>query len=636
MKNTNVTPRFSVKTPALLLVLLAIGCASPSRYVVKVNQDEIGEAEMLQVFGRQHQSMELALGDEQDIRKLVPRAVERRLLVQEAYRLGLDTDPAVLEGTARFENEQLSDLFRKSDVDQPVVVTQAELAAAYAQMSNKNLARQIVVASREKAEALRARALAGEPLESMARAESIAQSNKRGGLIIVQWGAPDLARERVVFALTEGQTSEVYESGLGWEFDQLEKRGPVEMPPLDEIQTSVEDVLSRRKAAAHKEAVDAALFQKYDVKMGACPQTLEALRKAQEGKAGDEVCASWKGGTLTAGQLARRMRPEGLAELPPDAVARSAATSAHDMVARVLYGYEGAARGWAARPEVVSAVRFKRENLMEDKLYADYVFKGIAVTDAEAKAFYEANKADFTRPAAYVLAHVLVDTQAEAVKARADALAGEPFEEIAKKRSKDAATASKGGMVGYASEEQLQGPFKVVVLLNEGELSDAIQSKYGWHVVKVVKKMPAHQLTWDEASGWAKERALQQKDSDQYIKWVTRLRETATVDVSDAGVEAMAASRLAALRQDEAEKKAKDAARKAKVDAEEARREASKKKAADAKAAAAKEGGAAAPSGAAADQVPATATPAAAPIGPAPAALPAPTPPAAPTPAPAK
>jgi len=584
-----------MKFVALLLSLLAAGCASSSRYVAKVNQDEVTGDEAIRVFGRQHMAMEKALGDEQDIRRMLPRVVERRLMVQEAYQLGLDADPGVVEGTARYENEQLAALFRKREVDVTMTATDAEVTAGYDLMQSKNLARQVVVPGRKEAEALRARVVAGESIERIARSDSTAPSTKRGGLIVVQWGAPDVVREKVVFALAEGQVSEVYESGLGWEFDQLEKRGPVEMPPLDEIRSRVEDVIVQRKVKAHREALDAELWRKFDVQLAKCPGTVESLTGALDGAAGQEACATWRGGRLTAREVARRMKPETLAESSPEEVARMVDTRVRDMVTRVLYGYEGASRGWAPLPEVADAVRFKKEDLMEAKLYSDYVFKSVAVTDEEAKAFYEANKGEFTRPASYVLAHVLVETQEEAVKARADAVAGEPFEEIAKKRSRDAATAPKGGLVGFAAEPQLQGPFKAVIPLGEGEMSEAIQSRYGWHVVKVLKKNPAQPLTWDEAAAGAKEQALQQKANVKYAEWVRRLRDQATIELSDAGIEAMSARQLEALRKDESEKKARSDAARAKADAEEARKAASKKKAADAKAAAAAKDGAAAP-----------------------------------------
>ncbi len=552
-----------MQVKAVALSLLLVGCAS-TRYVAKVNDDEITGDEVVRVFGQQHVAMERALGDEQDIRRFLDRVIDRRLLVQEAYRLGLQDDPAVQEGTARFEQDQLALLYRKREIEDRASVSQAEVEAAYVQMQTKFLARQVVAGTKEEALALAARVKGGEDPESIARSASKAPSSRRGGLIVVQWGALDDAREQVVFALQDGQVSEVYRSDLGWEFDVLEKRGPVTLASLDEVRPQIEGVLRQRKIRHLERDLAEELWRKYDAKAEPCLATAEEIKKAAEdaAEAGDKVCATWKGGKLLALDVARRVGRQrgGPHSAMTDPVAAVEPT-VRQLVTQALFGLDAASRGWTRELEIVEAVRFKRESLMEEKLYAAYLFSNLSVTDEEARAYYDANKERFVRPAAYALAHIVVDTPEAAAQVKAELAAGASFEALAKERSKDPQTAARGGLVGVADESEMKGVFKVVAGLNAGEVSDVIQSPAGYHVVKVLEKRAARQLTWEEAAPAARDRVMREKSTAIYDKWTSKLRAEASIEVNDAGIKAFAAHRLDEIQKEIAERKAKVAGR---------------------------------------------------------------------------
>ena len=67
-------------------------------------------------------------------------------------------------------------------------------------------------------------------------------------------------------------------------------------------------------------------------------------------------------------------------------------------------------------------------------------------------------------------------------------LAGTPFEMVAR-QSDDLSTAEKGGYISDATLAQLPHEYvKVLSTLKEGEFSKPFLSRYGWHIVKLVKK----------------------------------------------------------------------------------------------------------------------------------------------------
>ena len=85
------------------------------------------------------------------------------------------------------------------------------------------------------------------------------------------------------------------------------------------------------------------------------------------------------------------------------------------------------------------------------------------------------------------ISHILVETEGEAERIRNTILRRNNFERMAKDRSLDTATAINGGSIGYVIKEELAHPefANVAFLLKKGELSRPIQTKEGWHIIRV-------------------------------------------------------------------------------------------------------------------------------------------------------
>lgn len=85
--------------------------------------------------------------------------------------------------------------------------------------------------------------------------------------------------------------------------------------------------------------------------------------------------------------------------------------------------------------------------------------------------------------------HILVDTreEAEAIKALVDA--GQDFASLAVRMSQDQATRLQGGDLGYFSREGVLPAFGAVAFRTaEGATSEAFQTEFGWHILRVVDR----------------------------------------------------------------------------------------------------------------------------------------------------
>jgi peptidyl-prolyl cis-trans isomerase D len=125
-------------------------------------------------------------------------------------------------------------------------------------------------------------------------------------------------------------------------------------------------------------------------------------------------------------------------------------------------------------------------------------------SDAQVRAFYDLHLEDrFTDVEQVRARHILVavppggDDAAKA-QARAEAedllrqvRAGGDFEALAKKHSKDPGSAAKGGDLGFFPRGRMVPAFDAAAFaLEPGQVSELVETPYGFHIVKVEEKKP--------------------------------------------------------------------------------------------------------------------------------------------------
>jgi len=121
-----------------------------------------------------------------------------------------------------------------------------------------------------------------------------------------------------------------------------------------------------------------------------------------------------------------------------------------------------------------------------DKTYAQM----IQFTDEEIQSYYEKNIDLFRVNEDQVRAmHILTETKEEADLARQEILAGMPFDEVARERSVGILR-ERGGDMGFIRREDVINQIeRIVFRLGEEGLSNVFESDYGFHIVKVIKKL---------------------------------------------------------------------------------------------------------------------------------------------------
>jgi peptidyl-prolyl cis-trans isomerase D len=134
-------------------------------------------------------------------------------------------------------------------------------------------------------------------------------------------------------------------------------------------------------------------------------------------------------------------------------------------------------------------------------------------TPGEIGAYYEAHRSEFPAAERVHAAHVLVKTDqnataekdAEALKKAQAVLArarkGEDFAALARQTSDDPGSKDKGGDLGTFARGQMVKPFEDAAFsMAPGEIRGPVKSDFGYHVIKLLEKVPAGIQSLQEAT----------------------------------------------------------------------------------------------------------------------------------------
>ena len=148
---------------------------------------------------------------------------------------------------------------------------------------------------------------------------------------------------------------------------------------------------------------------------------------------------------------------------------------------------------------------------------------GIQIPDAELKNYYQQNLATYQLPEKVRATHILLKTEgkspeeSEKIKAKAtnlllQARKGADFAELAKKNSEDTVSAVNGGDLGSFARGAMVPEFdQAAFTLGVGAISDLVKTQFGYHIIKVLEKQPAHTQTFEEVENLIRPTLLQRK-----------------------------------------------------------------------------------------------------------------------------
>jgi len=198
-----------------------------------------------------------------------------------------------------------------------------------------------------------------------------------------------------------------------------------------------------------------------------------------------------------------------------------------------------------AQKTTLEAVRNDtREGMSADKLVESEIAAKVAVKPEAVTDFYQKNQDKFQQGPRVRASHILIGIPQNAdaatkqqAKAKADALlkdlkSGKDFAATAKANSQDPGSAPNGGDLGYFEPGQMVPPFEQAAFaLKAGEMSEVVESQFGYHIIKVADRQDSRVVPLEEAKGQIEEFLTQQNRHAQTELFVNALKAKAKVEI---------------------------------------------------------------------------------------------------------
>jgi peptidyl-prolyl cis-trans isomerase C len=151
-----------------------------------------------------------------------------------------------------------------------------------------------------------------------------------------------------------------------------------------------------------------------------------------------------------------------------------------------------------------------------------------AVNENDAKKIFDEKIAGLKPEQEIRARHILVATEPEAKEIAERLKKGEDFATLAKEKSKD--PNAEGGDLGFFTRGQMLKPFEdAAFALEVGELSDPVQTQFGWHIIKLEEKRDQALPTFDQVKAAIIAQLVQAKAQEV----VGGLRDAAKIEVLD-------------------------------------------------------------------------------------------------------
>jgi peptidyl-prolyl cis-trans isomerase C len=173
---------------------------------------------------------------------------------------------------------------------------------------------------------------------------------------------------------------------------------------------------------------------------------------------------------------------------------------AEDYLRMKLLAAEGMKAGLDKSPQVLRQIDLMKENLVATEQLKK-LETGITVSDADLKKAYDEHKSEYEQVKAK---HILIapkgsaaaqpgrkeltddEAKAKAEDIRKRIVAGEKFEDVAKKESDDLESGKAGGELGSFGHGQMVQQFEAAAFAAKpGEITPVVKTEFGYHIIKV-------------------------------------------------------------------------------------------------------------------------------------------------------
>jgi peptidyl-prolyl cis-trans isomerase C len=230
-----------------------------------------------------------------------------------------------------------------------------------------------------------------------------------------------------------------------------------------------------------------------------------------------------------------------LGQLPPQVSEHYSAREirkeiAEGLVSMKMLAWEARRRGIDKREDMQLKIAMLADQALAREIEEE-LRKNIKVDESEVKKYYEEHKDRYAPMPRVHAFQIMLATEADAKTVLAKLGKGGDFAQLAKQYSKDAATAAKGGDLGWLSKGKMDNfnftLQKVIFDLKEGQVSNIIKTPAGYYIVKAEKVIAGRERPYDQVQKSIERIVMRDKLNKAVGELKAEIRSKAKVEINE-------------------------------------------------------------------------------------------------------
>ena len=524
-----------MKRPLLLTLgfctaaLLLAGCGKDDPVLARVGDVDIRTS----AYRRFVERLPAGLQSEQEGRvgdlEHLQSMVDRELLFREARVRGIDSSAAIKGRVERLARNRLVNTYQLRVVAPRAKVEEAQVERAFFDrgFDRERLLSRIVVESPEERDQVLVELREGRAFAELAQrfADNDPVAGEDG---VVGWiGLPHLDWYKVpraaFFSLPKGQAAQPVRLPGAWQIYRFAADRKAE---LTDYREGIHRLLESEAWQAELEREFELLSQSYELRLHA-----EGLERLLQGPIRNLVLTpdeaaqalySFSGGEIALGECITDLREAGIGGELPDG--QQGVDLLGDLVVRPrLFAAAAQAKGWEREPEFAEWLTRKREWLILRTL----VQAPTAISEAESRAYYQANANNFRSPEEIEIREVLMATAAQARALREEIEQGAEMSALLNRPGVDShAGPGRKGKMTLRRLFRSRYPQLVdsAFAAGEGELVGPVETHDGFAIFRVLERKGRQILPFEQVQKRAAALLRQRREQEGIVELIETLR----------------------------------------------------------------------------------------------------------------
>lgn len=162
------------------------------------------------------------------------------------------------------------------------------------------------------------------------------------------------------------------------------------------------------------------------------------------------------------------------------------------------------------------------------QILEDQVLHKAQISPEQIAQYYKDHGKEFKREEQVVLRQIVTSSEKQAIKLR-NRLPRSSFEHLAREHS-ITPEAENGGLLPAFSRDEFPRFFNVAFSMRIGEVRGVLKSTYGFHIIRLEKKIPARKLSLEEATPLIRRKLQNQIKEKGYQQWLEAALNTIPIE----------------------------------------------------------------------------------------------------------